>query len=174
MLVHGPEATYLVKKAKAAPAAGATEPVPETKYEAISGAGTKKAKKAWDNEQKRKEKAEATREKTERDAEEARVREAAKREEASKVVLIKDDSLGPVKRVSSGLEAFTSSRREARALTFPFLSYSRPRSTEPPSSETLGCRSSDGSTVSVSRRASLSSPCETDLVFFRSSSAVSS
>jgi hypothetical protein len=103
MLVHGPDATYLVKKAKPAPVAGATEPVAEPKYEPISGAGSKKAKKAWETEEKRKAKVEANREKTEKDATEAHAREQAKRDEASKVVLVKDDSLGPITRVSTGL-----------------------------------------------------------------------
>ena len=100
MLVHGPDATYLVKKAKPAAVAGATEPVPETTYEPISGAGTKKAKKAWETEEKRKAKVEANREKTEKDAKEAAEREQLKRDEAAKVVLVKDDSLGPITKVS--------------------------------------------------------------------------
>ncbi|KAL7415566.1 asparaginyl-tRNA synthetase, partial [Mrakia frigida] len=106
MLVHGPDAVYLVKKVKAAP------------YEPISGAGTKKAKKAFDTEKKRKEKLEATREKTEKDAEDARVRDLARREEARKIVLVKDESLGAITRTKVN---GTTKLRDSRVQIFGWV-----------------------------------------------------
>lgn len=89
LLARGPDASpLLVKKAKG------TEPdAPEPTFEPISGAALKKAKKLYEAEKKKMDKAEANKDKLAKEAEESKVRDAKKREEASKIILVEDASL---------------------------------------------------------------------------------
>lgn len=89
-LAQGPLVSLYVKKA---PSATATADEPKPDFEPISSSGLKKAKKLYEAEKKKLDKAAAGKEKADRDAEEARKREELKREEAAKIVLVEDASL---------------------------------------------------------------------------------
>jgi hypothetical protein len=177
VLAHGLESipTFLVKKAKPAPG---EETVSGT-FDPITGAGAKKAKKAWDTEVKRKEKEEATRAKREKEDEEKRVRQAKQREEASKIVLSEPEGADKATRVRPcslprWIRCSSLTTRFGLRSCSPSPPLLRPRSstTSLRSSGISGSGFSDGSTVFESARTTSLWTSVTARATFRSSSPV--
>ena len=104
LIAHGMETNLLVKKAST-PATADTPEVPSA-YAPISGAASKKAKKALDTLQNKAAKAGSVKVLTEEEKLEiVRIKEAAeakKLEESKALVLVEDESLPVARRVSAG------------------------------------------------------------------------